>query len=140
MRVELEELSFKTEGPEGTLSLTFTIANVEQVKSVRVDVLEENDDFELLQTLNYTIEEELYKGGSVCLSGLTPGRQYVVCVRVVYSNMEEDFACSRLTEKEEFVGSTQGSCKLPTSQKVHSVDSSDDGSDGSSGECPAHFL
>ena len=111
LRVELHTLSYSTS--ETSLTLMFTINHIQLVKSVRVDILEQDDDFVTLQTLNYTITEDTYKDGSVCLTGLTPGVQYLVCLRVDYRDIGEDSTCSRLVRERE--DTAQGSCQLPTS-------------------------
>ena len=103
LRVELHTLSYSTSETSGTaLALTFTINHIQLVKSVCVDVLEQEDDFVTTQT-HYTITEDAYKDGSVCLTGLTPGVQYLVCLRVDY-HTGEDSTCSHLVREGKDTG------------------------------------
>ena len=103
--MELHTLSHSTSETSSTaLALTFTINHIQLVKSVRVDVLEQDDDFVTLQTLNYTITEDTYKDGSVCLTGLTPGVQYLVCLRVDYHDIGKDSTCSHLVRERKDTG------------------------------------
>jgi hypothetical protein len=117
------------------LSLSFTINYLELVKWVRVDVEEQDDNFVPRQTLNYSLSEDLYKGGSVCVAALTPGAHYLVCLRVNYTDTGVDSSCSRAEPvKEEEAPAPTASCQLPTSSRQVA---DPEGTASSASECQA---
>ena len=116
-RVALEMPTSAASSSGAALLLTFTINHIDLVKSVRVDVEEQDNNFVALQTLNYSLSEDSYQEGSVCVGSLTEGAHYLVCLRVDYSDIGEDASCSRLSPVEEEVQQVSHQCQLPTSSR-----------------------
>ena len=131
LRVELHEVTFRSRESEDYLSLSFSLKDINMVLMVRVDVLEQDDNFITHRTLNYTIDEEVYREGSVCVTGLSNSKApYLVCLRVTYDS-GVDSTCSRPGEVEEDIqGDT--SCLLPSSTRQ--VGNRDGAADARAGE------
>ena len=101
------------------------------VIAVEIDVLEQDNNFVTVQIFNYTIEKDVYETGSVCVAGLSNSKaQYLVCLRVTYSDIGVDSTCSRPEEVKGVLGDT--SCHLPTS--IRQVGTRDSAEDARSGE------
>ena len=115
-----------------SLTVTFTVNHIDLVKSFRIDVLEQDDNFVTLQTLNYTITEAVYKEGTACIAGLSTKAQFLVCVRVEYSDIGEDSTCSRTKTSKE-AAQTNVSCQFPTSRRV---EDREDGTSSPTSEYP----
>ena len=131
--MELHELTFRFRESEGELSLSFSLdyTDTNVITAVHVDVLEQDDNFATIQTFNYTIKEDVYEKGAVCVAGLSNSKaQYLVCLRVTYSESGVDSTCSR-PQKEEGV-QADTSCLQPTS--IRQVGSRDSAADARAGE------
>ena len=132
-RVTLEELSPTSSATGAALLLSFTITQLHLVKSVRVDIEEQDSNFVALQTHNYSLSEAAYREGEACVSALSEGAHYLVCLRVNYSDIGEDSSCSRVGPVERGTVVTD-KCFLPTSSR-RVTDSG--GSTGTSSETSA---
>ena len=117
-RVDLHQPSPAPSTAGVALLLTFTINQLDLVKKVQVDIEEQDSNFAAFQTLNYTLSEDVYKGGRVCVTALSEEAHYVVCLRVIYSDIGEDSSCSRVGPVEKGQGTAVSEqCQQPTSSR-----------------------
>jgi hypothetical protein len=114
-RVALENYTSVVSSSGVALLLSFTISRDYPIKSVRVDVEEQDDKFVAYQTFNYSLPESLYSDGRVCVGGLSEEAFYLVCLRVDYSEVGQDSSCVRPVNKT--VTETTEQCQLPTSSQ-----------------------
>lgn len=116
-RVTLSEVKTAISSSGQALMLTFSIKYEDLVKSVSVDVEEQDNNFMPIHTRNYTLTEDVYKTGSVCVGSLTPEIHYVVCLRVDYSDIGHDTSCRRLSADDNPDETTTDQCQPPNSSR-----------------------
>jgi hypothetical protein len=117
-RVALENYTSVASSSGVALLLSFTISRDYPIKSVRVDVEKQDNNFVAYQTFNYSLPESLYSDGRVCVGGLSEEAHYLVCLRVDYSEVGQDSSCVR-TPRVDKTGTetTVEQCQLPTSSQ-----------------------
>ena len=142
LRVAIENITHveTTSSSSGVaLLLSFTIHRNCPIKTVSVDIEEQDNNFVPLQTFNYSLSESL-TGGSVCVGGLSEGAHFLVCLRVGCSNLGLDSSCVRYgpvdkTDEGERAGEQ---CQLPTSSQR--VTSSEDTQSNPASQLLSNFL
>lgn len=130
-RVDIRQLTPQTiDSDTAALLIHFSINYLDLVNKVRVDVLEQNDNFATVQTLNYTIDESVYKTGIVCVGGLTPDLHYLVCLSVTYNDIGDIISCVRQGKDEGIEDdNTQETCQPPFQSKY--IDDNDESTEAS---------
>ena len=131
LRVALKNVTFIVTGSGPSLVLTFTISYIYPIKSVHVDIEEQDSNFVASRTLNYSLTEDVYSNGRVCAGGLSEGAHYLVCLRVDYSEVGLDSSCIRPVNKAE-KGVSDEHCPPPTS--TQQVTSSEDAQTNPTGQ------
>ena len=120
-----------------TLVVSFTVNYANKVTSARIDVLEQDEHFVTVRTLNYTLPPETYNVSRLCIGGLDSKAQYLVCLRVEYSGSGEDSTCSRNVTSEK-ASLNDLKCQPPTSvmKVVNSQDGNPASTPGESSKMP----